>query len=98
EMFTGKRVYLAGRMTVSGKPGDPARYRFFLIENAGQPLLVYFVPKAGDEWACEEAATVVVVPGTDPNRDLLFLTAFESAAHSPAGVFRRAVVKAKPPG
>jgi RNA polymerase sigma factor (sigma-70 family) len=92
-MFAEKRVYLAGRMTLARAGGEPASYRFLLTEHDGTPLLVYFVPQKWDEWACEEAATVALVPAADRERDLLFLTAFESAPNTPTGGFRRAAAK-----
>jgi RNA polymerase sigma factor (sigma-70 family) len=92
-MFAGKRVYFAGRVAVARAGVEPVSYRFLLTEHDGTPLLVYFVPRKGDEWSCEEAATVVLVPGADRDRDLLFLTAFELAPNAPAGGFRRARAK-----
>jgi RNA polymerase sigma factor (sigma-70 family) len=92
-MFADRRVYLAGRLTVARAGGEPVAYRFLLTEHDGGPLLVYFVPRTGDEWACEEAVTVVLVPGADRSRDLLFLTEFESAPYAPTGGFRRAAAK-----
>src|SRR5213079_2153864 len=62
ELFAGKRIYLAGRMTVAIDGGEPASYRFLLTEHLGNPTLVYFVPHRGDEWSCEEAATVALAP------------------------------------
>jgi len=85
DLFEGKRIYLAGRIKV-----DQASYRFLLIEHLGNPLLVYFVPKTGNEWHCEEAVTVALAAGAKPDQDLLFLSSFEGAKGLPAGAFRRA--------
>jgi len=92
-LFADKRVYLAGRMTVAGNGGASVSYRFVLIEHLGNATLVYFVPRNGDEWSCEEVATVMLAPGADREKDLLFLTASESATHAPAGSFRRVAEK-----
>jgi hypothetical protein len=87
-LFAGKRVYLAGRMTVG-----TAAYRFLLVEHHGNALLVYIVPSGRDEWACEEAVTVTLAPGADREKDLLFLTPLETARYAPAGGFRRAATR-----
>ncbi|MBP3954585.1 RNA polymerase sigma factor [Gemmata sp. G18] len=92
-LFADKRVYLAGVMAVVGDSREPVRHRFLLIEHAGNALLVYFVPHDRDEWSCEEAATVMLVPGAEREKDLLFLSAFEAAPHAPVGGFRRASLK-----
>ena len=84
-LFEGKRIYLAGRIRTAAN----VSYRFLLIEQLGNPFLVYFVPKPDDEWHCEEAATVALAPGAKPGLDLLFLTPFEEARGLPAGAFRR---------
>jgi RNA polymerase sigma factor (sigma-70 family) len=84
-LFEGKRIYLAGRIRTAAN----LSYRFLLIEHLGNPLLVYFVPKPGDEWHCEEAATVALAAGAKPELNLLFLTPFEEARSLPAGAFRR---------
>lgn len=89
ELFEGKRVYLAGRVAISTKNAKDVSHRFLLIEHLGNPLLVYFVPKPGDEWHCEEAVTVGLAAGAKPEQDLLFLTSFEGAKGLPAGGFRR---------
>ena len=88
-LFADKRVYLTGRMTVAGNAGAPASYRCLLIEHLGNATLVYFVPHSGDEWSCEEVATVMLAPGADREKDLLFLTAYGGATHAPAGSYRR---------
>ncbi|VTR94767.1 sigma-70 family rna polymerase sigma factor : RNA polymerase sigma factor, sigma-70 family OS=Singulisphaera acidiphila (strain ATCC BAA-1392 / DSM 18658 / VKM B-2454 / MOB10) GN=Sinac_6419 PE=4 SV=1: Sigma70_r2: Sigma70_r4_2 [Gemmata massiliana] len=93
ELFAEKRVYLSGVMAVARGSRKPVSYRFLLIEHAGNALLVYFVPHLRDEWNCEEAATVMLVPGTEREKDLLFLSAFENAPHAPVGGFRRVEVK-----
>jgi len=89
ELFDGKRVYLAGRVAVSARSAKEATHRFLLVEHLGNPLLVYFVAKPGDEWHCEEAATANLAAGARPDQDLLFLTAFEGGRTLPAGAFRR---------
>jgi RNA polymerase sigma factor (sigma-70 family) len=87
-MFAGKRIYLAGRLTVPG-----ATYPFLLVEHLGNPLLVYFLPDGPEVCANEEAATVVLVPGADRKDDLLVVTPFDTARHAPAGGYRRVVKK-----
>ena len=89
ELFAGKRIYLAGRMTFTRSKDISTSHPFLLIEHLGNPMLVYFVPRNGDDWACEEAATVSFAAGTKPDNDLLFLTAFEGAKALPSGGFRR---------
>jgi RNA polymerase sigma factor (sigma-70 family) len=89
ELFEGKRVYLAGRVVLSTRNAKPVSHRFLLIEHLGNPLLVYFVPKPGDDWHCEEAVTVGLAAGAKPEQDLLFLTSFEGAKGLPAGGFKR---------
>jgi RNA polymerase sigma factor (sigma-70 family) len=98
ELFASKRIYLAGRMTVAINGGEPASYRFLLIEHLGNAVLVDFVPHRGDEWSCEEAVTVMLAPGADREKDLLFLTAFETATHVPAGGYRRVTMNESPEG
>jgi hypothetical protein len=63
--------------------------RFLLVEHHGDARLVIFVPSGGDQWACEEAATVALVPGAAGEQDLLFLTPAEAANFAPTGAFRR---------
>jgi hypothetical protein len=63
--------------------------RFLLVEHHGDTRLVFFVPSKEDEWACEEAATVSLVPGAAAEQDLLFLTPTEAAKIAPTGAFRR---------
>jgi RNA polymerase sigma factor (sigma-70 family) len=92
-LFADKRIYLAGRMTVARPEGAPASYRFLLLEHLGNATLIYFVPCNADEWASEEVVPVMLAPGAAPEKDLLFLTAPEGAAHVPAGSFHRAVKK-----
>jgi RNA polymerase sigma factor (sigma-70 family) len=84
-LFAGKSVHDAGRVTVGG-----VVCRFLLVEHHGDARLVFFVPAKGDEWACEETATVALVPGAAGEKDLLFLTPAESAKVAPTGAFRRA--------
>jgi RNA polymerase sigma factor (sigma-70 family) len=92
-LFADKRLYLAGRMTVASNSGASATYRFLLLEHLGNATLVYFVPRNGDEWSCEEAATVMLAPGADREKDLLFLAASEDVAQTPTGSFRRVTQK-----
>jgi RNA polymerase sigma factor (sigma-70 family) len=84
-IFEGKRIYLAGRI----RTPTNAAFRFLLIEHLGNPLLVYFVPKPGDDWHCEEAVTAALASGAKPELDRLFLTPFEDGRTLPAGAFRR---------
>lgn len=83
-LFAGKAVHVAGRVTIGG-----AACRFLLVEHHGDMRLVFFVPSMADEWACEEATTVALVPGVAGERDLLFLVPTEAAKIAPAGAFRR---------
>jgi RNA polymerase sigma factor (sigma-70 family) len=92
-LFAEKRIYLAGRMTVASGSGASVAYRFLLLEHLGNATLVYFVPRGADEWSCEEVATVMLAPGATREKDLLFLTAADSAAHAPTGSFQRASEK-----
>jgi RNA polymerase sigma factor (sigma-70 family) len=92
-LFADRRVYLAGRMTVANSTGAPAEYRFLLSEHQGNATLVYFVPRNGDEWSCEETATVMLAPGAEQEKDLLFLTAPEGTPHVLAGGFQRVAAK-----
>jgi hypothetical protein len=94
-LFADKRIYLAGRMAVAGGSGPAAEYRFLLLEHLGNATLVSFSPLTGDEWSCEEVATVMLAPGATQEKDLLFLTPSESATHTPTGSFRRVVEKKK---
>jgi len=84
-LFAGKRIYLAGRIDVAGRDVYP----FLLVEHLGNPLLVYFVPSGPNVCAGEEAATVSLVRGAKRTDDLLLLTAFDTATHTPAGGYRR---------
>jgi hypothetical protein len=84
-LFAGKTVRDAGRATVSG-----VACRYLLVEHQGDARLVLFVPSGADEWACEETATVALVPGAAGEKDLLFLTPAEAAKLAPVGAFRRA--------
>ena len=93
ELFAGKRIYLAGRMSIFRPIGEPTICPYLLIEHLGNPMLVYFIPKKSDEWSCEEAATVGLLSGAKPEQDLLFIKPFENAKQAPAGGFRRAEVK-----
>jgi hypothetical protein len=88
-LFSGKRIYLTGRMTVMGIAGGTVACPFFLVEDQGNPLLVYFIPGKGDDWGCEEAAVVALVQSADQKGDLLFLSMFDSAKCSLTGCFRR---------
>lgn len=92
-LFADKRVYLAGRMTVVKNGVASVSYRFLLLEHLGNATLVYFVPRNGDEWSCEEVATVMLAAGANREKDLLFLTGSESAAHVPVGAFQRVAEK-----
>jgi hypothetical protein len=87
-MFAGKRIYLAGRLTVA-----EATYPFLLVEHLGNPLMVYFLPAGPEVCANEEAATVVLVPAADRKDDLLVVAAFDTATHTPAGGYRRVTKK-----
>jgi RNA polymerase sigma factor (sigma-70 family) len=91
-LFADKRVYLAGRMTVASADAS-ASYRFFLSEHHGNATLVYFASRIGDEWSCEETMTVMLAPGAERGKDLLFLTAPEAKSHVLAGGFRRVAEK-----
>ena len=84
-LFEGKTVHDAGRLTVGA-----VACRFLLVEHHGDARLVVFVPSKGDEWFCEESATVSLVPGAAGEKDLLFLTPAETAKIAPVGAFRRA--------
>jgi RNA polymerase sigma factor (sigma-70 family) len=92
-LFADKRVYLAGRMTITSGASASASYRFLVLEHSGNATLVYFVPHNGDEWSCEETATVMLAPGADREKDLLFLTVPENTARAPSGSFRRVTAK-----
>jgi RNA polymerase sigma factor (sigma-70 family) len=83
-LFAGKTVHAAGRTTVAG-----VACRFLLVEHHGDARLVFFVPSGTDEWACEEAATVSLVPGATGEQDLLFLAPTEMTKTVPTGAFRR---------
>jgi hypothetical protein len=48
-----------------------------------------FAPRIGDEWSCEEVATVTLAPGADRERDLLFTDPRRWCVARPAGCFRR---------
>lgn len=87
DLFEGKRIYLAGHARVR----SGTSYRFLLVEHLGNPMLVYFVPKPGDDWHCEEAAMVNLATGAKSEQDLLFLKPFEGAKFLSPGAFRRAV-------
>ena len=92
-LLADKRVYLAGRMTVATGAGAPMVCRFLLLEHLGNATLVSFTPRNGDEWSCEETATVTLAPGADRTKDLLFLTSPEATTHAPAGGYRRVAEK-----
>lgn len=83
-LFAGKTVHDAGRVRIG-----ELTCRFLLIEHRGDARLVIFVPSKSDEWACDEAVTVSLVPGAAGAQDLLFLTPAEAAKLVPAGAFRR---------
>ena len=83
-LFTGKTVLAAGRMTV-GAVTCP----FLLIEHHGDARLVYFVPPRAGDAACEESATVALVPGAAGEQDVLVLTPTETQKLAPTGAFRR---------
>jgi|GEM_PF-4056684 len=89
DLFEGKRIYLAGRVALGVRNAKDVSHQFLLVEHQGNPMLVYFVPKPGDDWHCEEAVTVSLAAGSRPAQDLLFLAAFEDARGLPAGAFRR---------
>jgi hypothetical protein len=50
---------------------------------------VFFVPSGGGEAACEESATVALVPGAAGEQDVLSLTPTEPSKFAPTGAFRR---------
>ncbi|HEX3152388.1 MAG TPA: sigma-70 family RNA polymerase sigma factor [Gemmataceae bacterium] len=90
-MFDGKRIYFAGKMRIVGAMDSTVPC--LLVEHLGNPLLVYFLPAASDVCATEEAATVMLVPGALGKDDLLFLSPFDTAKHTPTGGYRRVVAK-----
>jgi RNA polymerase sigma factor (sigma-70 family) len=92
-MFAGKRIYMAGRMQVQPEKGETLSYSFLLVEHLGNPMLIYFLPEGPNVCASEEAVTVMLAPAANRKDDLLSITAFDTAKHAPAGVFRRAVGK-----
>jgi len=72
ERFAGflseKQIYLAGIMSASG-----VDYPFILIENAGNPHLVYFRERNGNPMGDAESFNLFVVPAKETKNDLLFI-------------------------
>jgi hypothetical protein len=68
EEFLGKnRVYMAGMMTLGEN-----EYPFVLIQNRGNPHIVYFRDRDGDPLGDAESFNVILAPAKDTRNDLLF--------------------------
>lgn len=68
EFLKGKRVYLAGRMTLRKQ-----EFPFILIEHKGNPHVVYFQQRGDDPFGDAESFNVMLVVAKDTTKDLLFI-------------------------
>jgi hypothetical protein len=69
EPFLGKRrIFMAGVMVRGDKPTP-----FVLIENSGNPHLVYFRERDGDPLGDAESFNLILAPAEDKQKDLLFI-------------------------
>lgn len=66
-----KRVYMAGIMTV--KDGKSREHLFILIENQGNPHVVWFRERGGDPLGDTESFNVMLAVARDRQNDLLFI-------------------------
>ena len=66
--LSGKRVYMAGLMTLRGKD-----HPFLLIELRGNPHVVFFREREGDPMGDAESFNVMLAVGKDSPNDLLFI-------------------------
>ncbi|HKB02811.1 MAG TPA: sigma-70 family RNA polymerase sigma factor [Gemmataceae bacterium] len=94
ELLAGKRIYLAGRVTMQMGEGRGVRTQtrpFLLTEHAGTAVLIYFDGPDGAPWSREEVAAIQLVPARDGAEDLLFLTPFDPSPDEHAAAFQRVV-------
>lgn len=71
KFFANKRIFLSGVLTFGGdKPHD---HPFVLIENSGNPHVVWFRERGGDPLGDAESFNVMLAPGKEPQNDLLFI-------------------------
>ncbi|MBW3542659.1 MAG: hypothetical protein KY476_20540 [Planctomycetes bacterium] len=69
--LTNKRVYLAGTLTLKG--GKPREHPFLLVENSGNPHVVYFRERDGDPLGDTESFNVMLASAKERENDLLFI-------------------------
>jgi hypothetical protein len=70
EFLGGKRLYMAGRLTLDGKESP-----FVLIENSGNPHLVMFRARGDDPMGDAESCNVMLAPAKDRAQDVLLVGA-----------------------
>ncbi len=68
EFFKDKQIYLAGTVKINTET-----HPFLLIENKGNPHLVYFRELDGDPMGDAESFNLSLIPARDKTQDLLFI-------------------------
>lgn len=63
-----KRVYMAGVLKFPGK-----QHPFLLVENSGNPHVVYFRERDGDPMGDAESFNLMLAPAKQPRNDLLLV-------------------------
>ena len=81
--LSGKRLYLSGVMTLR-----ESEYPFILIENKGNPHLMYFRQRNGDPFGDAESFNMMLTAGRQIQDDLLFIGG--DFNNQPFAAYRRA--------
>lgn len=92
EALKKKQVFEAGRVTWREGTG-PRTFPYLLVNHSGNPVLLTFRERFGEPLADIESANLMVIPGKEHAKDLLFIGGdFDNQAFKP---FRRVVKPAK---